>query len=60
MKKEKRLLIPGPSPKIQADLREACENLKRIVCSEKGEAFIVGILGKTPRLGSGHPGRRRS
>lgn len=64
MRKEKLLLIPGPSPvhrrildalaaptvahtspEMQADLREACENLRRIVFCEKGEAFIVAGAG---------------
>jgi alanine-glyoxylate transaminase/serine-glyoxylate transaminase/serine-pyruvate transaminase len=37
--------VAHTSPEMQADLREACENLKRIVSCEKGEAFIVAGAG---------------
>jgi aspartate aminotransferase-like enzyme len=37
--------VAHTSPEMQADLREACENLKRIVFCEKGEAFIVAGAG---------------
>jgi alanine-glyoxylate transaminase / serine-glyoxylate transaminase / serine-pyruvate transaminase len=37
--------VSHTSPEMQADLREACKNLKRIVSCEKGEAFIVAGAG---------------
>jgi aspartate aminotransferase-like enzyme len=37
--------VAHTSPEMQADLREACANLKRIVFCEKGEAFIVAGAG---------------
>ncbi|HEX2695706.1 MAG TPA: aminotransferase, partial [Acidobacteriota bacterium] len=37
--------VSHTSPEMQADLREACENLKQIVSCEKGEAFIVAGAG---------------
>ncbi|MEN6312321.1 MAG: aminotransferase class V-fold PLP-dependent enzyme [Acidobacteriota bacterium] len=64
MKREKLLLIPGPtpvlprilealarptvshvSPEMVRELRESCENLKKIVFSEKGEPFIISGAG---------------
>ncbi len=37
--------VAHTSPEMQADLREACANLKRIVFCEGGEAFIVAGAG---------------
>ncbi len=37
--------VAHTSPEMQADLKKACENLKRIVFCEKGEAFIVAGAG---------------
>lgn len=37
--------VAHTGPEMQADLREACENLKRIVFCEKGEAFVVAGAG---------------
>jgi alanine-glyoxylate transaminase/serine-glyoxylate transaminase/serine-pyruvate transaminase len=37
--------VAHTSAEMQADLREACESLKRIVFCEKGEAFIVAGAG---------------